>query len=276
VARVKQLNIKINRKKYSGDFVALEHLNLTAAAGEFLAIVGPSGSGKTTLLNIVSGLDPDVDGELRIDGSIMHADETPPEHIGFIFQEPRLMPWLTVLNNVALVLADDADSLESARRLLREVGLSGFENHYPGQLSGGMQRRVALARGFAMRPSLLLMDEPFLSLDAPTADRLRGQLLTLWEELRPTILFVTHDLREALSLADRLVFLTGSPGRVVLELPVTLTRPRDREGREIGALHDRLLRDHPDLLSGLADAKNKFTPGSHAPRGRAEGRARDQ
>jgi NitT/TauT family transport system ATP-binding protein len=250
------LQVNIRRKIFPGaDSVAVEGLMLTASPGEFVAIVGPSGAGKSTLLNIVAGLDREMDGDVQMDGQPLHADGLKAARIGFVFQEPRLMPWLTVIDNLMLVMDKSADSVERVQHLLDEVGLADKEQSFPGQLSGGMQRRVSLARAFAMRPELLLMDEPFLSLDAPTAVRLRRLLLTLWGELHPTVLFVTHHLREALALADRLLFLSSSPGRVVLEVPVQLPRPRELGDASIGEFHDRLLAQYPDLLSGLAEEK---------------------
>ena len=248
------LHVNIRRKIFPGaELVAVEELMLTASPGEFLAIVGPSGAGKSTLLNIIAGLDREMDGDVQMDGRPLHADGLKTTRIGFVFQEPRLMPWLTVMDNLMLVMDKTADSVERVRQLLREVGLANIEQSFPNQLSGGMQRRVSLVRAFAMRPELLLMDEPFLSLDAPTAARLRRLLMTLGGELRPTGLFVTHHLREALALADRLLFLSSSPGRVVLEVPVPLPRPRELEDAAVGELHDRLLTQYPDLLSGLAE-----------------------
>ena len=251
------LDVNIRRKRYAGaGTAAVETLRFSAFPGEFVAIVGPSGAGKSTLLNIISGLDRDLDGEVQVDGQPLHPDsgEATPVRIGFVFQEPRLLPWLTVLDNLLLVLDKGPPSVARCRHLLGEVGLAGVEHAFPGQLSGGMQRRVALARAFAVRPELLLMDEPFLSLDAPTAARLRDLLLTLWGELRPTVLFVTHHLREALALAERVLFLSRGPARVVLEVPVQLPRPRCLDDPCVGELHDRLLAQYPDLLSGLVES----------------------
>lgn len=253
------LEIRIRRKVFAATGVcALRDLRFSVAGGEFLAIVGPSGAGKSTLLNIIAGLDREVDGEIAV------AHDGAEARIGFMFQEPRLMPWLTVADNLRLVMAMDPEATARARRLLEQVGLAGFEDAFPGQLSGGMQRRVALARAFAIRPQVLLMDEPFLSLDAPTAARLRALLVALCESSRPTVLFVTHHLREALALADRVLFLSGRPGRVVLSHGVDLPRPRDLEDRAVGALHDRLLDEHPDLLSGLIREEEGDAQGSPA------------
>ena len=248
------LDVNIRRKRYVGaGAAAVETLRFSAFPGEFVAIVGPSGAGKSTLLNIISGLDRDLDGEVQVDGQPLHPGGATPVRIGFVFQEPRLMPWLTVLDNLLLVLDKEPQSVARCRHLLSEVGLAEVEHAFPNQLSGGMQRRVALARAFAVRPELLLMDEPFLSLDAPTAARLRTLLLTLWGELRPTVLFVTHHLREAIALAERVLFLSKGPGRVVLEVPVQLPRPRQLDDASVGELHDRLLAQYPDLLSGLVE-----------------------
>ena len=161
------------------------------------------------------------------------------------------MPWLTVLDNVLLVSASTPAQRERAVALLQAMELGEVLHAYPGRLSGGMQRRVALARAFVNEPPLLLMDEPFVSLDAPTADRLRAMLVELWQRCRSTVLFVTHDLREALALADRVCFLSAAPGRVVLELPVALPRPRAPNDPAVLALQAQLLAQHPDLLAGL-------------------------
>lgn len=244
------LQIKINKKRYqnTGTHV-LENFQLNARPGEFVAIVGPSGSGKSTLLNIVAGLDEDFAGEITVNGQPLHEDHGPLEKIGFMFQQSRLMPWMTVLDNLLLVLGKDEK--EAALALLSQVQLGDIQDHYPGQLSGGMQRRVALARAFAIQPDLLLMDEPFLSLDAPTAEYLRTILMQLWSDTRPVVLFVTHYLREALALADRVIFLSGAPARVVHELPIELPRPRVVEDDNVCRLHNELLKQHPELLSGL-------------------------
>ena len=165
------LSVHVSEKVFRrGDTRALDQVRFDVEAGRFVALVGPSGAGKTSLLNIVAGLDRDFGGEVRVD--------PPGAGVGMVFQSPRLLPWLTVLDNIRLVLGDDAgERAEAVREMLSDLGLQGFENAFPGQLSGGMQRRVGLARAFAVRPSLLLMDEPFVSLDAPLAWRLRDQLM---------------------------------------------------------------------------------------------------
>ena len=244
------IRIDIARKAFERPpAVVLEGLALTVGPGEFVAIVGPSGAGKTTLLNIVAGLDR------RYEGDVVHAgggNGSRDPRIACVFQTPRLMPWLTALDNVRLVLPQETGSVEAAREILGAVGLEGYEDAYPGQLSGGMRRRVALARAFSVKPGLLLMDEPFSSLDEPLAWRLRGGLLALWSRHRPTVLFVTHDLTEALSLADRVLFLSSRPGRVVWEQPVGLPRPRGRDNPGVERLRGGLLARHPELLAGRA------------------------
>jgi ABC-type nitrate/sulfonate/bicarbonate transport system ATPase subunit len=249
------LKVRIRRKSFSGKRAdVLQALEFDAGAGEFIALVGPSGAGKTTILNLIGGLDRDFEGDIQINDRPLSDRDTRPIRYGYMFQEPRLMPWLTVEDNVRLVLNGVDDAIEHARRVIREVELGGNEKAFPSQLSGGMQRRVALARAFAVRPQLMLMDEPFISLDSPTATRLREKFVALWKELRPTVLFVTHDLREALAVADRVIFLSVSPARVVKILQVDLPRPRDPNGKAVSDIHARLLHDHPDLLSGLMAA----------------------
>ena len=253
MAPLSRLRVEVRRKVYPGAArPALESLAVAAAPGEIVAIVGPSGSGKSTLLAIAAGLDRDLDGEVAIDGRRAYSDGPPPIRIAMVFQASRLMPWLTVLDNVRLVLPAGAESTAEARRLLADLDLAEVADAFPGQLSGGMQRRVALARACAVRPDLLLLDEPLISVDAATAARMRGCLLKLWADARSTIVYVTHDLREALAVADRIVFLSRGPGRVVLEIAVDLARPREPGDPSVGELHDRLLAAHPDLLAGLA------------------------
>jgi ABC-type nitrate/sulfonate/bicarbonate transport system ATPase subunit len=257
VARVTRLVVRVGRKRYPGAArPALEALQMSAGAGEIVGIVGPSGCGKSTLLGIVAGLDRAFEGSVEVDGRPIHDAAhggDSPVRLGMMFQASRLMPWLTVLDNLRLVLGRDSGATERAHRLLADVGLEEAAGSYPGHLSGGMQRRVALARAFAVEPELLLLDEPLVSLDAPTASRLRRQLVALWQGTRPAVLYVTHELREALAVADRVLFLSPGPGRVVLELPVALGHPREPGDAAVGELHDRILRLHPEILAGAAD-----------------------
>jgi ABC-type nitrate/sulfonate/bicarbonate transport system ATPase subunit len=246
------LEVAIQRKAYrtdGGELVALAGLHFAVPAGQFACLLGPSGCGKTTLLSLIAGLDRDYEGEIR------RSDQA--RRLGMVFQTPRLMPWLSVRDNVRLALDPRPQGEGRAEALLREMQLDALLDAYPNQLSGGQQRRVALARAFVDDPDLLLLDEPFQSLDAPTAQHLRQLLLTLWARQQPTVLFVTHDLREALSLGERVLFLSAGPGRVVLDLPLDLPRPRSPDGAAVEALRKRLLESYPDLLRGLAAASTR-------------------
>jgi ABC-type nitrate/sulfonate/bicarbonate transport system ATPase subunit len=249
VAQLKALEVDIREKLFPNQVCAIRKLAFSAEQGEFLALVGPSGAGKSTLLNIVAGLDRHVDGEVRINIEHADAEQAAAPRIGFMFQEARLLPWLTAIENVSLVLPMEKQG--QAREFLDKVGLAGFEHAYPGQLSGGMQRRVSLARAFAFEPQLLLMDEPFQSLDAPTADQLRDLLLEFWKHSGCTVLFVTHSLREALAMAERILFFSPRPASVVNEFNVDLARPRKLDGEGVSALYHELIKQHPRLLSGL-------------------------
>jgi len=222
-----RIEIDIHSKTYPSRAGARPHqaitgLRLTLQENEFVCLVGPSGCGKTTLLNLIAGLDQDYEG--RIDFNL-----PAPPVLGYMFQEPRLLPWRTVRQNLALALPPARDPA-TIDELLDMTGLTPFQHVYPQRLSLGMSRRVALARAFSLEPHLLLMDEPFVSLDAQTADRMRALLVHVWQ-LRPhSVLFVTHDLREAITLADRIVFLTPPPSRVRKE--IILSIPRDQRTPE--------------------------------------------
>jgi ABC-type nitrate/sulfonate/bicarbonate transport system ATPase subunit len=209
-------------------------LNLRLEAGGFGAMIGPSGCGKTTILHIAAGLDADFTGQRRIPGT----------RLGIVFQEPRLLPWRTVAENIRLVLPAHG-SLDDLADLIGTLGLGSHLAHYPGELSLGLARRVAIARAFAVRPDFLLLDEPFVSLDEAVAGRLREEVATLTERHRMTTLLVTHDLRDAVQLADRLFFLSARPASIVSE--VALPPPRGMRSRqEI----DRLLEELGNLPSG--------------------------
>ncbi len=210
---------------------ALENISFGIAAGEFVSLVGPSGCGKTTLLMCIAGLIKPSSGRVAVEGA---AVDGPPKDLVLLFQEynKSLFAWRTVLGNVHFGLeargrpALDAEA--KAHWLIRLVGLEGFERHYPWQLSGGMQQRVAIARALAYEPEVLLMDEPFGSVDAMTRLELEDGLLKLWKELGTTILFVTHDIEEAIYLSDRIYVLGRRPSRVIRALEVGLERPRDQ------------------------------------------------
>ncbi len=206
---------------------ALEGVDLRVADGEFLCILGPSGCGKTSLLRVLSGLVCPTQGRVYLD----HEPLTrPSRRVGLVFQGANLMPWRTVLRNVTLPLevagVPLAEAEARARAFLDLVGLAGFEEAHPAQLSGGMQQRVAIARALVHDPVVLLMDEPFGALDALTRERLSLEFLRIWSARRQTVVMVTHDIQEAIFLADRVLVLSPRPGRVVLELLVPLPRPR--------------------------------------------------
>jgi NitT/TauT family transport system ATP-binding protein len=224
---------------------ALESISLEIPDGQFAAVVGPSGCGKSTLLSLVAGLRRPTSGTVLCDGEPITAPM--PRKVGMIFQEANLLPWLSAVDNVAFPLklrrVARAERLAAARRMLELTGLAGFEDRLPHQLSGGMKQRVAIARGLVQNPAVLLMDEPFASLDEQTRMVLGDELLRIWSETRKTVLFVTHSLNEAVYLADRVVVLSARPGRVVDDVAVDLPRPRSfaMTGSErFGMLKDRI------------------------------------
>jgi NitT/TauT family transport system ATP-binding protein len=210
-----------------GALLALDGVSLSIGQGEFVAIVGPSGCGKSTLLRIIGGLLVPSEGSVRLDGSPL---SSPRRQVGYVFQKINLMPWRTVLRNVTLPLEiagrPAAQAAERARELLLLVGLSGFEDAYPRQLSGGMAQRVAIARALVGDPEVLLLDEPFGSLDALSREQMNLELLRIWQARRVTAVMVTHDLQEAIFLADRVLVMSPRPGRIRAEVPVDLPRPR--------------------------------------------------
>jgi len=208
-------------------FTALRDVNLAVEPGQFCAVVGPTGCGKSTTLTLVAGLDRASAGVVSVGG---RAVDGIVSGTGFMFQADALLPWKTVLANVALgplfrgIPKKEAQA--GAREWLRVVGLSGFEDHHPHQLSGGMRKRVSLAAALINQPSILLMDEPFAALDVQTKAIMHNELLTLWERTRPSVIFVTHDLEEAIALADRVVVMTAGPGTVKGVYDIDLPRPR--------------------------------------------------
>ena len=208
-------------------FTAIRDVSFTVEPGQFCAVVGPTGCGKSTTLSLVSGLDRPSDGEVTVGG---HPVSGITEGTSFMFQADALLPWKTVIGNVMMGPifrgVGKAAARTQARDWLRRVGLTGFEDHHPHQLSGGMRKRVALAAALINEPSILLMDEPFGALDVQTKAIMSNELLSLWEELRPAVIFVTHDLEEAVSLADRVVVMTVGPGTVKGIYDIDLPRPR--------------------------------------------------
>ncbi|TVQ32454.1 MAG: ABC transporter ATP-binding protein [Geminicoccaceae bacterium] len=222
-------------KHFPGGVTALQGIDLTVGEGEIVALVGTSGCGKSTLLRILAGLEQPSRGAVRLDGATITG---PEPRIGFVFQEPRLMPWLTVEANIGFGLHDLPAEVQHGRtqRLLHRVGLHGFAKALPSELSGGMAQRAALARALAREPEILLLDEPFSALDAFTREDLQRHLLELWEEWRFTALLVTHDLEEALALAQRVVVMRPHPGTIHDVLTIDLPTPRIRTAPEFQAL----------------------------------------
>ena len=227
------------RKRY-GDTPVLGGIDLDVGASEIVAVVGPSGCGKSTLLRLIAGLDTRFSGEIRVADALVCG---PDPRVGLVFQEPRLFPWLTVEQNIAFGLRDPRTP--HARDLVRDtiavVGLTAFAHALPKQLSGGMAQRAALARALVTEPQVLLLDEPFSSLDAFTRMRLQDHLVAAWMRYRPTLVLVTHDLDEAVYLADRVVLLGERPGRVQDILRVAPERPRDRRDESLLGLRVALL-----------------------------------
>ena len=216
-------------KTYADGTRALADVTLSVRVAEIVAIIGGSGCGKTTLLRLIAGLDRESAGQIRLDGEVLLG---PHPAVGIVFQEPRLLPWLSVSDNIAFGL-DGLSTAEKKARVshaLDKIGLVEHADRWPRDLSGGQQQRVAIARAFVTNPKVLLLDEPFSALDAFTRASLHEHLLALWEETRPTVLLVTHDVQEAVTLADRAVVMQPKPGRIFDELPLSLARPRDRTG----------------------------------------------
>jgi len=233
------LSIRNVGKIYPNGEHALLDVSLEIGQGEILAIVGGSGSGKSTLLRIIAGLDHPTGGSVRVDGDVITA---PHPAIGLIFQEPRLLPWLTVEQNVGFGLSGlpRAEAAQRVDQVLDRVGLAGRGGNWPRELSGGMAQRVAIARALVARPRVLLLDEPFSALDAMTRASLQDHLVELWSYDRPTMVLVTHDIEEAVVLADRVVVLSPKPGRIGAVLDVALSRPRDRDAPDFESVKRRL------------------------------------
>jgi ABC-type nitrate/sulfonate/bicarbonate transport system ATPase subunit len=239
------LHIDIRSKRYTrsnpsktGLVDQISHFRLDVAENEFVCIFGPSGCGKTTLLNIVSGLDRQFEGVI--------ACENPSARFAHVFQNPRLLPWRTVRQNIDLAVPK-ATPGERVGHLLEETGIAAVQHQYPETLSLGVCRRAALVRAFASRPDFMLLDEPFVSLDAPTARRVRKLLIQLWRENPHGALFVTHDLAEAVTLADRLIFVSAAPMGIVADIRVTLSREMRDNSEQISVFIADIMTQNPHL-----------------------------
>ena len=233
------LNINI-KAKYFHQQKIFENFLLQIPSGQFTAIIGPSGCGKSTLLNLICSLDSDFLGEITLD------EKLPREDIGFLFQDSRLVPWLSVKQNLELVTKTNKE--DKIFSLLAKVGLANFSNAFPSQLSGGMSRKVALCRAFINNPKLILLDEPFVSLDTPSAKELRGVFMDFYAEFKPTVVLVTHALTEALYLADRVVFLQKEPASIVYEFVNEKGNILDDKRAEVSK--GEILEKYPKILEG--------------------------
>ena len=228
----------------TGDVLALDHVSLHVNEGEFVCLVGPSGCGKTTLLNIIAGLEKPDTGRVLADGKLV---TSPGRDRLVMFQESALFPWLDVFGNVLFPLKlkpqlTNKDRRDVARYYLELVGLTRFEHSNIHELSGGMKQRVALARALAPNPRVLLMDEPFAALDALTREQLYGDLQRIWKERKKTIVFVTHNVREAACLGDRVLLFSPNPGRIQDEFEIDLARPRDINSVDLAGYSSRIMR----------------------------------
>ncbi len=222
-------------KQFANGTIAVRDVNLDLARGEFVSLLGPSGCGKSTLLRMISGLGEPSRGTIEWPTSAHDATGHADPDLGFVFQEPTLMPWATTLKNVMLPLTlkglDKREAEASAANMLTLVGLKGFEGSYPRELSGGMKMRVSIARALVTKPAILLMDEPFAALDEITRHRLNDDLLKLWWEQRFTAVFVTHSVFESVYLSQRIVVMAARPGRIMADLAVDAPHPRDDDFR---------------------------------------------
>jgi NitT/TauT family transport system ATP-binding protein len=238
---------KVYETRSGANVVALENVNLEIATDEFITLLGPSGCGKSTLLKLIAGIIKISGGELLLDGVPL---DRPSRHIGMVFQRPILLPWRNVMDNILFPIEMLGWSVEAylkeANRLIELVGLRGFEQARPDELSGGMQQRVSICRALIYDPKLLLMDEPFAALDAMTREDLGMELLKIWTQRRKTVVFVTHSIAEAVLLADKVIVMTARPGRVVKEILIKLPRPRTLEME-----FSREFQDHVETIRAL-------------------------
>lgn len=247
-------------KTFPNGFTALKDVSLAFPEGAITAILGGSGCGKSTLLRLISGLDVPSAGRITLNGQAVIA---PRAEIGMIFQEPRLMPWLSLTDNVGFGLDHlaKADRAQRVARLLEKVGLEALGGRWPHQLSGGQAQRAAIARALALEPEVLLLDEPFSALDALTRAKLHGHLLALWRETRQTLVIVTHDIDEALRLADHVVVMAPNPGRVFATFDNALPRPRDLSDPQVQAFRAELF----GALMAATEAAPSADPDDHEP-----------
>ncbi|RNF39023.1 ABC transporter ATP-binding protein [Planococcus salinus] len=237
---VKQLN-KVYLDKDKKSNTVLHDIDLSIKKGEFVSILGPSGCGKSTLLSMIAGLVGATSGEIVVDEKKV---VKPGKDRGMVFQEAALFPWMNVTENVMFPLRKEMskkEGLDRARHFLQMVQLSNYANHYPHELSGGMQQRVSIARSLAMNPSVLLMDEPFGALDEQTRTRLHGQLEKIWIDTKKTIVFVTHSISESIKLSDRIIVMGTRPGTILTDIKVNIPRPREDHKKDVAELEEEIM-----------------------------------
>ncbi len=249
------LRMEYYQPRTGGRLLALDNVNLAVEDGEFVSIVGPSGCGKTTFINIADGLLKPTGGKILLDGREVQG---PGLDRAMVFQDPCLLPWRTVLKNVLFGMEcqgrDGQSEKERALKFIKLVGLSGFEDHFPHELSGGMQQRCNLARALTVDPEILIMDEPFAALDAQTREIMQMELLRIWNEARKTVLFITHQINEAIYLADRVIIFGARPGRVKETLKIDIPRPRT-----LSVKRDKKFLEYEDYLWGHIEEEVKKT-----------------
>ena len=249
------LRMEYYQPRTGGRLLALDNVNLSVEDGEFVTIVGPSGCGKTTFINIADGLLKPTAGKIMLDGNEITA---PGTDRAMVFQDPSLLPWRTVFKNVIYGLEcrglNGTAEKERAQNFIKLVGLGGFEDHYPHELSGGMQQRCNLARALTVDPEILIMDEPFAALDAQTREIMQQELLRIWNAAKKTVLFITHQINEAIYLADRVIIFGARPGRVKDVLRIELGRPRS-----LAAKRDKRFLEYEDYVWGQIEEEVKKT-----------------
>ena len=250
VGSMNEFRITIDKKVFplktgnkQGENLIFKDLKFTIKKGQFVSFFGPSGCGKTTLLNIISGLDKDFSGYIQSCSKTSKKVNKQEifrtysfSNVSYMFQTSRLFPWLTTIENVKYPIKKNKNAEKIANNLLKKVGLEKYKNQYPNRLSEGMQRRVAMARAFSSNPNILLLDEPFISLDKKISNSLRKLLIKLWKKNKPIIIFVTHDLDESIELADRIFFLSNLPSKILLDYKINLKRPRNRNNKSFLSL----------------------------------------
>ena len=241
--RLGTLEVKNLYKRFRGsgqELTVLDDISLTVKPGEFISVIGSSGCGKTTFLRLIVGLEKDYEGDILLDGKKLNG---PDRNRGVVFQDHRLLPWLTVEKNVGLGLKDakSDESRQTIQEHLELVGLKGFEQHYPHQLSGGMSQRAAIARALVNRPEILLLDEPLGALDALTRMYMHQELERIWKKEGITMIMITHDVEEAIVLSDKIVVMSSRPGTIKKIIPVSLARPRDRAGYDFVKIKEEVL-----------------------------------